>query len=121
MGKTFFLLKIFNNNYLTLNNIYFSASFIVCCFGKRIFNTTTFFMQKFKQEVLVQYLYNKTSQDVTIAIEEALQENWELQDELNVLQRTMKQLDTLHLKSPRKSSINAILDYAKSKETITQD
>jgi len=78
-------------------------------------------MEKFKQEVLVQYLYNETSQELTLAIEEALQENWELQDELNVLKRTMKQLDTLHLSSPRKSTINAILNYAKSKEVISQD
>ncbi|MBX2931180.1 MAG: hypothetical protein KF781_04435 [Chitinophagaceae bacterium] len=78
-------------------------------------------MEKFKQEVLVQYLYNETPKDVTLAIEEALQEDWELQDKLNVLSRTIKQLDKLHLTSPRNATINAIMNYAKSKEVITQD
>lgn len=77
-------------------------------------------MQKFKQEVLMQYLYGETSTQLTLAIEKALVEDWELQDEINTLKRTMKQLDTLKLSSPRKSSINAIVNYAKSTIEIPQ-
>ncbi|MCZ2222414.1 MAG: hypothetical protein LC122_02125 [Chitinophagales bacterium] len=76
-------------------------------------------MQKFNNEVLVQYLYNETSEELTLAIEKELQENWELQDEFRILKRTIKQLDSLQLKSPRKATINSIMDYAKSKEVIT--
>ncbi|GMV78221.1 MAG: hypothetical protein AMXMBFR79_13520 [Chitinophagaceae bacterium] len=73
-------------------------------------------MLKFSQEVLIQYMYGETSKEVKCAIEEALQVDWELQDELNIMQRTMKQLDTLQMSSPRKSSINAILNYARMEE-----
>jgi hypothetical protein len=75
-------------------------------------------MQKFKQEVLMQYLYKETSTEVTLAIESALLEDWELQDEINTLKRTMKQMDTLNLRSPRKSTIAAILSYAKATDEV---
>jgi hypothetical protein len=78
-------------------------------------------MQKFKQEVLLQYLYNETSEDVTFAIDEALKTDWELQDELVVLQRTINQLNSLKLSSPRKSSVNAIMRYAKISEAIINE
>ena len=92
------LLRIFKTDFFTLLNI---------------------IMQKFKQEVLMQYLYGEASTQLTIAIEQALQEDWELQDELNTLRRTIKQLDTLQLSSPRKSTINSILNYAKSTVEVT--
>ncbi len=76
-------------------------------------------MQTFKQEVLIQYLYKETSPEVTLAIETALQEDWQLQDELKMLERTTKQLDKLALRSPRQSSINAILNYAKATDEVT--
>ncbi len=76
-------------------------------------------MQKFKQEVLMQYLYGEASKEVVIAIEEALQIDWELQDELKMLKRTIQQLSSLNLKSPRTSSVNAILNYAKTTEAAT--
>ncbi len=76
-------------------------------------------MEKFKQEVLMQYLYGEASKEVRLAIEEALHEDWELQEELKMLKRTVKQLDSLKLKSPRTSSVNAILNYAKSTEIAT--
>lgn len=75
-------------------------------------------MEKFKQEVLMQYLYGEASKQVSNAIEEALQADWELQEELKLLKRTVKQLSNLQLKSPRVSSVNAILNYAKSTEVI---
>lgn len=78
-------------------------------------------MQKFKQEVLLQYLYNETSEDVTFAIDEALKTDWELQDELVVLQRTINQLNSLKLSSTRKSSVNAIMRYAKISEAIINE
>ena len=76
-------------------------------------------MEKFKQEVLMQYLYGETSKEVRFAIEETLHNDWELQEEVKMLKRTVKQLDSLKLKSPRTSSVNAILNYAKSTEIAT--
>jgi hypothetical protein len=75
-------------------------------------------MQKFKQELLMQYLYGEAPKNVTIAIEDALQLDWELQEELTTLKRTIKQLDGLKMKSPRTSSIKAILNYAKTSEVV---
>jgi hypothetical protein len=77
------------------------------------------FMEKFKQEVLMQFLYGETSKEVSIAIEEALLLDWELQEEIKMLKRTVKQLSSLNLKSPRTSSVNAILNYAKSTDVVT--
>ena len=76
-------------------------------------------MEKFKQEVLMQFLYGETSKEVSIAIEEALLLDWELQEEIKMLKRTVKQLSSLNLISPRTSSVNAILNYAKSTDVVT--
>ena len=75
-------------------------------------------MQKIEQEVLMQYLYKETSTELTLAIESALQNDWELQDEMKMLERTIKQLDAFKLRSPRQSTINAILSYAKATEPV---
>lgn len=77
-------------------------------------------MQKFKQEVLIQYLYGETSTQLSLAIDLALQESWELQHELNTLKRSLKQLDQLQIQSPRKNSVKAILNYAKSTDEVAQ-
>jgi hypothetical protein len=75
-------------------------------------------MQQFTQEALMQYLYKETSQELTLAIEKALEEDWELREELKLLNRTIRQLDTLNLRSPRKESVNAILNYANTTNEV---
>ena len=77
-------------------------------------------MEKFKQEELMQYLYGETSTTVTLAIEEAMQFDWELQDEVKTLKRTIKQLDLLKVHSPRSQSIEAILNYARATDVVTE-
>jgi hypothetical protein len=70
-------------------------------------------MKKFKEEDLVLYLYNECSPKLRAAIEETLQdEDLELKDRLQVLRRSIRQLDKLKLKSPSKQSIRAIMKYA---------
>jgi hypothetical protein len=70
-------------------------------------------MKKFKEEDLILYLYNDCSPKLREAIEEALQdEDLELKDHLQVLRRSIRQLDKLKLKSPSKQSIKAIMKYA---------
>ena len=69
-------------------------------------------MKKFKEEDLILYLYNDCSPQISAAIEEAETEDLVLKDRLQVLRRTIKQLDKLKLKSPSKQSIKAILKHA---------
>jgi hypothetical protein len=70
-------------------------------------------MKKFKEEDLILYLYKDCSPKLSAAIEEALAEDdLELKDRLQVLRRSMRQLDRLRLKSPSKQSIKAIMKYA---------
>lgn len=73
-------------------------------------------MKKFKEEDLILYLYNECSPQLSAAIEAALEEeDLELKDRLQVLRRSIRQLDKLKLKSPSKQSIKAILAYAAKK------
>ncbi|MDE3251880.1 MAG: hypothetical protein KGO92_03675 [Bacteroidota bacterium] len=70
-------------------------------------------MKKFKEEDLILYLYNECPPKISAAINAALaEEDLELKDRLQVLRRTIKQLDKLKLSSPSKSSIQAILKHA---------
>ena len=69
-------------------------------------------MKKFKEEDLILYLYQDCSPKMAAAIEEAVNGDLELKDRLQVLSRTIRQLDKLKLKSPSKQSIKAILKHA---------
>ncbi len=70
-------------------------------------------MKKFKEEDLILYLYKDCSPELSKAIQHALDEDdLELKDRLQVLSRSIKQLDKLKLKSPSRQSIKAILKYA---------
>jgi hypothetical protein len=70
-------------------------------------------MKKFKEEDLILYLYKECSPRLSAAIEAALAEDdLELKNRLQVLTRTIRQLDKLKLKSPSKQSIKAILKHA---------
>ena len=70
-------------------------------------------MKKFKEEDLILYLYKDCSPKLSAAIEAALaEEDIELKDRLQVLRRSIRQLDKLKLKSPSKQSVKAILKYA---------
>lgn len=73
-------------------------------------------MKKFKEEDLILYLYKECPPKISAAIDAALaEEDLELKNRLQVLQRTIKQLDKLKLRSPSKNSIQTILRYASEK------
>jgi hypothetical protein len=73
-------------------------------------------MKKFKEEDLILYLYKECPPKISAAIDAALaEEDLELKDRLQVLKRTIKQLDKLKLRSPSKNSIQTILRYAAEK------
>ena len=74
-------------------------------------------MPNFTTEDLIQYLYHETSKGQSLAIEKALETDWELKDQLGILKDSMKSLDKM-VKSPRPQSIEAILNYAKTTSTM---
>lgn len=65
----------------------------------------------FTTEDMIQYLYNETSPDLTLAIKAALESDWTLREEFEELQATKKELNPV-LMSPRAQSIDLILKYA---------
>lgn len=68
-------------------------------------------MHNFTPEDLVQYLYNETSLEKKAAIEAALETDYTLREEFEGLSSDKKRLEALRL-SPRKESVNKILNYA---------
>jgi hypothetical protein len=68
-------------------------------------------MHNFTPEDLVQYLYNETSTEKTAAIKAAIETDYSLREEFEVLTSDQKRLQALRL-SPRKEAINKILNYA---------
>lgn len=72
-------------------------------------------MKKFTEEDLILYLYKECSPAIEKAVEEALEEgDIELTEKLSVLERSIRQLDQLKMKSPSKLSIKTIMDHARS-------
>jgi predicted XRE-type DNA-binding protein len=70
-------------------------------------------MKKFTEEDLILYLYKECSPAIKKNVEEALEEgDIELTERLNILKRTIRQLDKLKLESPSKLSLKTILQYA---------
>ncbi len=69
-------------------------------------------MHSFNLEDLVQFAYNEASTEKTIAIRKALETDWELREKYEVIASAQKRLDTLSLFTPRKKSVDKILDYA---------
>ena len=68
-------------------------------------------MHSFTQEDLVQYLYGETSIQKTAAIKVALETDWNLREQFEVLSSAHQSLEKIAL-SPRKKAIDFILDYA---------
>jgi hypothetical protein len=78
-------------------------------------------MYNFTQEDLLQFLYEETSTEKTAAIKAALRSDWNLREQLVVLQSAKQQLDTIPTVSPRKQTIDSILKYAeKSVEELSE-
>lgn len=72
-------------------------------------------MKKFTEEDLILYLYKECSPAIEKAVDEALEEgDIELTEKLSVLERSIRQLDQLKMKSPSKLSIKTIMDHARS-------
>lgn len=73
--------------------------------------------QHFKEEELIMYIYKDCTPELNAAISKALGEDidLDLQHKVDQIRRAVTQLDSLHLKSPSKKSIKAILAYARGR------
>ena len=65
----------------------------------------------FTTEVMIQYLYNETSPEMTLAIKAALESDWTLREKFEELQATKQELKPVVM-SPRQQTIDFILNYA---------
>jgi hypothetical protein len=76
-------------------------------------------MPNYTTEELIQYVYQETLPEKTLAIKKALETDWHLKEKLVALKESMQQLDTA-MTSPREQSIMAILNYAKRTSVVEQ-
>lgn len=68
-------------------------------------------MHSFTSEDLLQFIYGETSTAKTAAIKAALQNDWSLQEKLELLTGSKNELETISF-SPSLKSIDNILKYA---------
>jgi hypothetical protein len=79
-------------------------------------------MHNFTTEDLLQYMYKETSTEKTAAIGVALLSDWSLREKLDILSATQSELSSVKLFSPRKQTIENILNYAeKSVEEFSEN
>ena len=73
-------------------------------------------MHSFTQEDLVQYLYNESSAEKSALIKAALETDWNLREEFEVISSATSGLEKISL-SPRKIAVDNILNYAEKSVT----
>ncbi len=76
-------------------------------------------MPKFTPEDLLLYLYNEIDLKKTEDIDNAIIDNWTLQEKLKVIVSAKDALDTVHF-SPSDRSLKALLSYAAAKENKSE-
>jgi hypothetical protein len=69
-------------------------------------------MPQFTTEDLIQYMYEEMTEEKSEAFEKALEGDWRLKENLDVLEECTLQLDSI-ITSPRDQTVLAILNYAK--------
>ena len=70
-------------------------------------------MANFTTEDLLMYMYNDEMSELQkAALETELQNNWALREKFNVLKEAQKRLEKLTLHTPRRQTIDAIMQYA---------
>ena len=73
-------------------------------------------MTLFTPEDLLLYLYNESSSELTVAIETALQEDWTLREQMQVMKASVDHLDKAVV-SPRMEVVMKVMNYAR--EVVT--
>jgi hypothetical protein len=76
-------------------------------------------MPNYTTEDLLQYMYQETSKNQSLAIEKAIQSDWALGEKFEVLTDSLQRLDKM-LEGPRPQSVMAILNYAQSSAEVAQ-
>lgn len=79
---------------------------------------TNFFMNRFTQEDLLQFLYNEASAEKSAQIKAALAADWNLREEFELLAASKNMLGAVKMQSPRTETIDAILRYAEKSEEV---
>ncbi len=69
-------------------------------------------MSIFTPEDLILYLYQETSPEKTAAIQQAIANDWALQEKFNVIKTSVEQLNT-DLYEPRTDTVLNVLNYAR--------
>jgi hypothetical protein len=70
-------------------------------------------MSLFTPEDLLRYLYKESSPELTLAIENALKEDWMLREKLQVLGASVNGLEKIVV-APRAEVIERVLNYART-------
>jgi len=70
-------------------------------------------------EELVLYMYNETNHNRKREIEKELEENWFLREKYKVIKESAERLSGMKLQSPRKETIDTIMQYATNKSKIS--
>ena len=70
-------------------------------------------------EELVLYMYNESNHNRNREIERELEENWVLREKYNVIKESAERLSGMKLQSPRKETIDTIMQYATNKSKIS--
>lgn len=73
-------------------------------------------MTKFTPEDLLLYLYKETSPQQTVAIEQALKQDWALREKFTVLKTSMERLNKIQ-EAPRTEVVLNVLNNAREKWT----
>ena len=72
-------------------------------------------MPNFTPEDLLMYEAGELSEEQSKAIAEELTVNWALREKFNVLKEALTRLNSMKLQSPRKQTIQGIMQYAMRK------
>jgi hypothetical protein len=76
-------------------------------------------MANFTTEDLIQFIYQETSKEQSMAIEKAIQTDWTLREKFEALKDSKQRLNDI-LESPRPQSVLAILEYARTSAEVEQ-
>lgn len=74
-------------------------------------------MHNFTPEDLLLYLYKEATPEQTIALEEALKQDWTLREKLAVMKTAMERLNNL-TETPRTEVVLNVLKYAAAQQTV---
>lgn len=69
-------------------------------------------MDIYTPENMIRFLYKETTTEETAAIQLALDTDWTLREKFELLKKSVNDLDTVRLSSPRPSVIQSIMKYA---------